>query len=1404
MPNIKANKIHKANIRTQIRKKYHLKWTDTVKRQKEMTERSRQQQYKLSISHAQNYVSRKRELALENDRRFILNNQQKQYDPIAEEIARKKWLKCQKEYELAIRQYHSHVSPHVHMLLWIENAPLYDPSNKMSKKAVCNFVDQIISTYTNQVDNNLADLQFHRHTHTCYKKHNQKQCRFGIPFFPMRKTRILKPLSIKSSKRNKKVFKRILKKIDKVKNKSSSLELTYSQFLKKIGINHNIYIKAIRSTLKKAQLFLQRHPCDMFVSPFSPKILQLMRSNVNIQFVFDAYGAACYIIDYINKSDRGVSNLLREPRIIRYRNYNYELDPENYIREQLMLFHPWKNETRDLKQTRNNINFRRHSSSIAAIRKKFNAFNDNELNKAITEANERDENNISLFDKEAPTFDFDTYHLNDPFVRSNIELECENALKSSEYKTMAPTKLPESEFQNLFETLNQDQRDFIMHVAEHFRTSQDQRLFFLTGGAGVGKSLVIKTLYQTLYRIFNSQEDTNPDIPKVLLCAPTGKAAFNIKGQTLHHAFHLPLNQKQLTPLSPNVSQSLATALGYLKLLIIDEISMVGQHILQMVHERLQHIMGNKKDFGGVSVLAVGDFYQLRPVFARPLYSPTTGNTYQDIFQKPLWHKFKVFELTKIMRQNEANFQHALNNLAKGKLKTKDIDLFQSRTFVKIPPQKHIQDGIHLFAKNKDVDNFNAKALNNIRGKLYNSVASDVIHGTGTKLARRQLLHSLEHSKPQDTMGIPTNVSLKVNAKYMISYNVDTNDGICNGATGTLKQIDFGKNLQGQKKTFKTLKIEGLKVIFHNVQSLPKHINLIRNDKNFTSTDVMIFGETWVTSRDYLIINDFKLLIHTPHETNRRPQGVAIYIKEHLMPHVTNLHSEIFVNSKYKIDVAYFTIFNYTIIGLYAKPHTPLSLWEEFFTYTQALKKHHIFIVGDFNINSLDKKKFAPFTRLLSSIQVSLLNKGMNTSMAGKAIDWILCDTKCTVGKYASFFSFHDPIWACKQIISMQTRRVVQDYKKLAGVTTKSKMAEQHEIEEKQNTEEDQVIDISSTDENFEDFESILASIKKEPSSEDNESNAPLATRLSNPKSTPTKRKKKTKSERKSNLQDSSKNKQKEDKTKPEMKMRKQIKPKIKKYISSSSSDSDSSNESNKYGSNLKKKARPCDSPKPSTSRQLTETEKMLLTKSRTKNESSSTKILPKSESESDSDTSSSLESDDNKKRAHKKKYLKHKRQTSTSDSNESSTNDSDTDSSTSSITNKKKISSKQRGSNSTKRATSTEDFFSNLNETTTKTSRNLRPGVPYKLLKLTVSKEIGFNGVPYKKAVAKFKHPKKEKTILINLPGTIAKYSKKTLKEMKKRIDRGQHPNYTIKRITTKKKPVGKGTYDLVEFEWS
>ncbi|KAE8739076.1 hypothetical protein FOCC_FOCC015432 [Frankliniella occidentalis] len=68
----------------------------------------------------------------------------------------------------------------------------------------------------------------------------------------------------------------------------------------------------IRSGLSKPQLFLKRVPKDILISPFSKKIIELMRSNINIEFVLDAFSAATYIIDYINKSSRGMSMILKK------------------------------------------------------------------------------------------------------------------------------------------------------------------------------------------------------------------------------------------------------------------------------------------------------------------------------------------------------------------------------------------------------------------------------------------------------------------------------------------------------------------------------------------------------------------------------------------------------------------------------------------------------------------------------------------------------------------------------------------------------------------------------------------------------------------------------------------------------------------------------------------------------------------------------------------------------------------------------------------------------------------------------------------------------------------------------------------------------------------------------------
>ncbi|KAE8740532.1 hypothetical protein FOCC_FOCC013959 [Frankliniella occidentalis] len=398
-------------------------------------------------------------------------------------------------------------------------------------------------------------------------------------------------------------------------------------------------------------------------------------------------------------------------------------------------------------------------------------------------------------------FDFNDYKLLDDATTSNNFNQLPDSTEVTKTRFVAPTKLPEEQFQAMFELLNQDQRDYVMHVAHHFETSDEQIFHFLTGGAGVGKSMVINTLYQTLYRLFNSDKYCNPEQPKIILCAPTGKAAFNINGQTIHSAFKLQPNNGSLDELSASMSNTLACALSCLKLIKIDEISMVGQQILQMVSQRLQHLKGTKKPFGGVSVLAVGDFFQLNPVFRRSLINSQQQNPYDEIFNKSLWSNFKTFQLKKVMRQNEVNFLKALKHLARGTLTENDIRLLKLRTFRQLPQDRSLKNAIHLFARNVDVNSYNQEAIKKIDNPQYICTASDVLEGHGSELAKRQLLYSTANSKIQDTVGMPSIVQFKVKARHMITYNIDTEDGLCNGATGKLKKIsDFGQNEKHEKK----------------------------------------------------------------------------------------------------------------------------------------------------------------------------------------------------------------------------------------------------------------------------------------------------------------------------------------------------------------------------------------------------------------------------------------------------------------------------------------------------------------------------------------------------------------------------------------------------------------------------
>ena len=136
---------------------------------------------------------------------------------------------------------------------------------------------------------------------------------------------------------------------------------------------------------------------------------------------------------------------------------------------------------------------------------------------------------------------------------------------------------------------------------------------FLTSGAGVGKSVVIRALYQTLYKILNLKDGEYPYDKRILLCAYMGFAAFNISGQTIFSVFHKKM-YKGTNHLSADELNTFRIKYRHLKVVIIDEISMVGNKMLSFTDTRLQQLTGSKAAFGGLSVIDVGDLYQLKPV----------------------------------------------------------------------------------------------------------------------------------------------------------------------------------------------------------------------------------------------------------------------------------------------------------------------------------------------------------------------------------------------------------------------------------------------------------------------------------------------------------------------------------------------------------------------------------------------------------------------------------------------------------------------------------------------------------------------------------------------------------------------------------------------------------------------
>ena len=147
--------------------------------------------------------------------------------------------------------------------------------------------------------------------------------------------------------------------------------------------------------------------------------------------------------------------------------------------------------------------------------------------------------------------------------------------------------LPDEKYLTLLRSLNLRQREFFNHVIHWIQCKDEPIYAFLTGGAGVGKSVVITAPYQSLYRILNLRDGENPVDIRILLCAYMGFAAFNISGQTICSAFHKKIYQGT-NLLSADELNTFRIKYRHLEVIIIDEISMVGNKTLSFINTRLQ------------------------------------------------------------------------------------------------------------------------------------------------------------------------------------------------------------------------------------------------------------------------------------------------------------------------------------------------------------------------------------------------------------------------------------------------------------------------------------------------------------------------------------------------------------------------------------------------------------------------------------------------------------------------------------------------------------------------------------------------------------------------------------------------------------------------------------------------
>ena len=286
--------------------------------------------------------------------------------------------------------------------------------------------------------------------------------------------------------------------------------------------------------------------------------------------------------------------------------------------------------------------------------------------------------------------------------------------------------------------------------------NDEQEFIYLTGAAGTGKTTLLEVVKADLDK-------------KMIVVAPTGIAALNIGGTTINSAFRIGFDT--FPEITKSKDPRFNKLLKKLEVLIIDEVSMVRAPMLDAISQTLKIHRGNDEPFGGVSVLACGDLFQLPPV-VKEYEEKIIFDKYDSIyfFSAHSFQEFtqpKFFELTKSFRQeDDSDFYDLLNNIRLGEDLENTINSFNRSCF---SPESETESSMIITSRKNRAEHINEEMLNRIEGTQVSTKSKE--YG----------------DLNENDLPAPRELKLKVDAKVMFIKN-DSAGRWVNGTVGIVTQ----------------------------------------------------------------------------------------------------------------------------------------------------------------------------------------------------------------------------------------------------------------------------------------------------------------------------------------------------------------------------------------------------------------------------------------------------------------------------------------------------------------------------------------------------------------------------------------------------------------------------------------